>query len=104
MSQTIQVRRGTAAQWVTANPILKIGEQGIETDFLRVKYGDGVTAWVNLPYTVNVGLFNFFTASLQILTASVESLSSSNQLIASSSTALSSIFATRTGTKERMLE
>lgn len=47
---TIQTRSGTAAQWTAANPILAVGEQGIETDTRKVKYGDGTTAWNSLAY------------------------------------------------------
>lgn len=47
---TIQTRSGTAAQWTAVNPILALGEQGIETDTRKVKYGDGVTAWNSLTY------------------------------------------------------
>jgi hypothetical protein len=43
-------RRGTAAEWTTANPILADGELGIETDTSLMKIGDGVTAWSALPY------------------------------------------------------
>ncbi len=46
----IQVRRGTAAQWTTANPILSAGEFGYETDTGKYKIGDGTTAW-NAPLT-----------------------------------------------------
>ena len=48
----IKLRRGTAAQWTTANPVLAAGEMGIETDTQRSKYGDGTTAWASLNYTV----------------------------------------------------
>ena len=48
----IKLRRGTAAQWTSANPVLGAGEVGIETDSQRSKYGDGVTAWATLPYPV----------------------------------------------------
>ena len=46
----IQVRRGSAAQWNSANPelgegILYRGEIGYETDTGRFKIGDGSTAW-----------------------------------------------------------
>lgn len=50
MSQRIQFRRGTAAAWTTANPILASGEPGRETDTGKIKVGDGVTAWTALPY------------------------------------------------------
>jgi hypothetical protein len=46
----IQVRRGTAAQWTSANPTLASGEQGFETDTLKLKIGDGSTAWNSLGY------------------------------------------------------
>jgi hypothetical protein len=44
----LQVRRGTAAQWTAANPILAAGEFGLETDTGRIKIGDGSTAWNSL--------------------------------------------------------
>lgn len=46
---TIQVRRGTAAQWSSANPVLAAGEPGFETDTGVLKIGDGSTAWSSLP-------------------------------------------------------
>lgn len=46
----IQVRRGTAAQWTSANPTLSSGEWGFETDTNKVKIGDGTTAWASLAY------------------------------------------------------
>ena len=47
----IQVRRGTAAQWTSANPTLAAGEWGFETDTGKVKIGNGSTAWNSLGYT-----------------------------------------------------
>jgi hypothetical protein len=46
----IQQRRGTAAAWTTANPVLAAGEIGYETDTKELKIGDGATAWVSLAY------------------------------------------------------
>jgi hypothetical protein len=46
----IQVRRGTAAQWTSANTTLASGEFGFETDTGKVKIGNGSTAWVSLGY------------------------------------------------------
>lgn len=43
-------RRGTAAQWETANPILESGEIGFESDTTNLKVGDGTSRWINLPY------------------------------------------------------
>lgn len=46
----IQVRKGTAAQWTSANPTLLSGEIGYETDTGKQKMGDGTTAWTSLAY------------------------------------------------------
>ena len=46
----IQIRRGTAAQWTSANPTLASGEFGYETDTGKFKIGDGSTAWASLGY------------------------------------------------------
>lgn len=46
-----RIRRDTAANWTAANPVLALGEPGLETDTRRVKYGDGTTAWNSLSYS-----------------------------------------------------
>lgn len=48
----IKLRRGTAAQWTSTNPVLAAGEIGLETDTLRTKYGNGTLTWTALPYSV----------------------------------------------------
>ncbi len=53
--QTIQWRNGTAAEWASANPILRAGEPGYETDTGKYKIGDGVTAWNSLAYQAATG-------------------------------------------------
>jgi hypothetical protein len=50
MTTRIKLRRDTAANWTTEDPILAEGEPGLETDTGRIKYGDGITAWVSLDY------------------------------------------------------
>jgi hypothetical protein len=50
MAQKIQLRRGTAAQWTAANPILGQGELAMEIDTLKFKIGDGTTTWTSLSY------------------------------------------------------
>lgn len=50
MATKIQVRRDTAANWMSVNPTLSAGEWGFETDTGRVKIGDGTTAWTTLTY------------------------------------------------------
>jgi hypothetical protein len=50
MTVQIQLRRGTASQWTTANPTLALAEMGIETDTNYFKIGNGSTVWNSLPY------------------------------------------------------
>lgn len=52
MSSTarIRLRRDTAANWTSANPVLLNGEVGFETDTRKLKLGDGTTAWNALLY------------------------------------------------------
>lgn len=45
-----RIRRDTAANWSSVNPVLLEAEPALETDTLFVKYGDGVTAWNSLAY------------------------------------------------------
>jgi hypothetical protein len=51
MASKIQIRRDTSANWISNNPILSLGEIGIETDTGTAKYGDGLTAWTSLTYS-----------------------------------------------------
>lgn len=46
----IQLRRDTAANWTTDNPVLAQGEPAVETDTGKRKLGDGTTAWTSLAY------------------------------------------------------
>ena len=52
MATRIKLRRDTASNWTTTNPILAIGEPGWETDTRKIKLGDGTTAWRDLPYSI----------------------------------------------------
>ena len=54
----IQVRRGTAAQWTAANPVLEAGEMGFESDTKYLKFGDGTTTWTSLAYANDPGIAN----------------------------------------------
>ena len=55
MTQRMQQRRDSAANWTSVNPVLASGEIGIETNSTprRFKIGNGVTAWSSLPYSDN---------------------------------------------------
>lgn len=55
MSVQIQTRRDTAANWTSTNPVLALGEAGLETDTGKIKYGDGSTAWSSLAYGLVAG-------------------------------------------------
>lgn len=46
----MQSRRGTAADWSSANPVLAAGEIGLETDTGKTKMGNGGTTWNLLSY------------------------------------------------------
>ena len=47
---TIILRHDTSSNWLIHNPILALGEYGVEDDTHRVKRGDGQTNWENLSY------------------------------------------------------
>jgi hypothetical protein len=53
MATRMQQRRGTAAQWDSADPILEAGEIGFESDTNKFKMGDGVNQWSDLDYFIN---------------------------------------------------
>ncbi len=51
MAVQIQLRNDTAANWISANPILAKGEIGVEIDTNKMKIGLGTTPWNDLSYT-----------------------------------------------------
>ena len=51
MAQQILLRRGTAAEWTAANPILAEGEMALEKDTKKYKIGNGITNWNGLEYS-----------------------------------------------------
>lgn len=46
----LTLRNDTAENWKAANPVLLKGEAAIETDTGKLKFGDGVKAYNDLPY------------------------------------------------------
>lgn len=46
----IRLRGGTEYQWDTAGPTLRAREVGVTTDTHRLKVGDGVLPWADLPW------------------------------------------------------
>jgi hypothetical protein len=55
MPVQIQLRNDTAANWTAANPVLAVGEIGIETDTDKFKIGNGSATWSVRPYGGIVG-------------------------------------------------
>ena len=54
MATRMQQRRGTAAQWTSANPVLNAGEMGWESDTNKFKIGDGTNHWADLDYFADI--------------------------------------------------
>lgn len=65
---TLQEFTDTAASFTTNNPILLVGQLGIETDDLltdpKFKIGNGVTAWNSLPYGATTTVTNAMIGAL----------------------------------------
>lgn len=49
----MQQRRGTTAQWTSADPVLMNGEIAVDTSLKTFKVGDGVTIWSLLPSSLS---------------------------------------------------
>lgn len=49
MAYTIKLKRGTTAQWAAEDPVLALGEPGVDTDTDELKIGNGVDVWSSLP-------------------------------------------------------
>jgi hypothetical protein len=49
----IKVRRDTDGNWHAQNPVLALGEPGLNITTNKLKFGNGVTAWNDLQYFAN---------------------------------------------------
>ena len=76
MSSTarLRLRRDTASGWTTANPVLLLGEVGIETDTRNFKVGNGSSGWTALQY--------YITSSLPLVRGQVSKMDSGTITIA----------------------
>jgi hypothetical protein len=94
MAVRIQLRRDTANNWFTNNPVLRPGEIGIETDTLKFKIGPAVnapaigTAWNSITAYANVtptglssSLGSYILASTQGAPSGPAELDSNGDLI-----------------------
>ena len=74
---TVQNKRGTAAALASINPLLLNGEFAIESDTNKVKCGNGISNWNNLPYINSSGISivnssgNFITLQVSGVNVSV---------------------------------
>jgi len=64
MANTIQHKRGTAAEWTAADPTLAAGQVGVETDTGKFKFGNGSTAWSALGYFTPAAAAAVFSPAL----------------------------------------
>lgn len=51
--QIIRMSAGLATQWTSANPKLLKGTPGYEVDTGKIKIGDGIRTWTQLPYAID---------------------------------------------------
>jgi hypothetical protein len=72
----IQLRRGTAAEWASVDPVLAAGEMGLETDTGDFKFGDGTTAWSSLNYALGDSVDDYIPLSQKGVSDGVATLDS----------------------------
>ena len=53
LNTVFKLKRGIASRWAEVNPILHQGEPGFVIDLNRLKIGDGIRHWNDLPYLDN---------------------------------------------------
>ncbi len=53
MASVIRLRRGTSAQWAASTIVLATAELGLDTTLNKLKVGNGLYTWPNLPF-INV--------------------------------------------------
>jgi hypothetical protein len=78
ISGPIQIANKTAAAWATQNPVLLIGQLGLETDTNKIKAGDGATAWNLLSYVVSTGEGDGVSAYVELTDAATAALPTTN--------------------------
>ena len=78
VNTTIQIRKGTATQWSSTNPVLGSGEPGFDTTNKILKIGHGRTVWDSLLSTSFVADSAIFS-NVNVLSATYDSVSFSVQ-------------------------
>lgn len=56
--ERIRTRRDTTAAWAMTNPVLGLGELGIDVTLQKVKAGDGLRPWNELPFLSETEIVN----------------------------------------------
>lgn len=87
MATLIQIRRGTAAEWTSANPILAAGELALSTDLDRIKVGDGSSTWSSLSYITPLNTDHLTEGSANLYFSNARAISATEATIASASAA-----------------
>jgi hypothetical protein len=59
VNDTIQLRKGSYSEWVSANPVLATGEAGYDLTNSILKIGDGTNTWIDLPLTASSDLYAY---------------------------------------------
>lgn len=83
MATQFKLRGDTAANWLTANPTLAQREPGVETDTNKLKIGDGLSAWADLPYIADPNGVASALAAKAPLTQTVDNKSAAYTILAS---------------------
>lgn len=85
----IQLRRDTATNWGTTNPVLAQGEIGFDTTNNKFKIGDGANTWSSLLYQTDASLLSG-AASITSLTTTGDVTVGGNLTVNGTTTALNS--------------
>ena len=95
VNTTIQIRKGTATQWSSTNPVLGSGEPGFDTTNKILKIGNGSISWNSLLSTSFVADSAIFS-NVNVLSATYDSVSFS---AAAQDAAISDVFFSPDGLK-----
>ena len=63
----MQIRRDTATNWETNNPVLSAGEFGYDSTNKKIKIGDGLTNWNNLNFLGEQQMSNLIVKEKTVL-------------------------------------
>ena len=73
MVTKLKIRRDNSTVWNLINPVLEQGEPAVELDTGRMKIGDGISTYVELPYTSSTGAGGTSTIAWGDITGTIAS-------------------------------